>query len=216
MKRALMFAGVLVFATQISWAQSTISFSDKLENVDGDTSSWSTGDTTVGVGSNTWSLLGGQAEVKSVGGDITSRLTRGIGVAGGSEGDEIDNAERLVVKFDQPAYINFVEVRSLFAGEGHAGASETGRMRMYGANGIIHMVLLNLVGDADGKVNINFDNPFTVNKIAFFIPNKFKGYSDFAVSKLGVTMTPEPLSALLFVAGLGTLFVAGRKFRPRA
>lgn len=189
-----------------------ISFADSLAGVDGSVSGWSAGDALKDLGTKTWSLLGGGALARAFGGgDLTHRLTRGLGISGG-EYDEIDHNERMVIRFLQaPFLLDSFEVRSLFKNE--PGGDERGRARLFLGDELVTQVTFS--GDAApgtaGSRVISFDDPYAVDRIVFLVPHAARAGSEFALARLSGTVVPEPVSALLFLTGGGALAYAARR-----
>jgi hypothetical protein len=112
-----------------------IRFTQPLIGVDGDTSSWSTNDSSVNLKKSSWDLLNKSATVSAwtngQPSNITSRGTRGLGINGGSDSDEIDNAsckadEMMSVTLKTTMCLAYVEVRSLFTKDSNWYGTETG------------------------------------------------------------------------------------------
>ena len=145
-----------------------ISFITPLENVDGVTSGWSTNDAMVDIGSN-WDLLSGNAEVHGFANShevLTHRGTRGLGVKG-AENDEVDSnerPERIEIWFDNPYYINYLEIRSLFV-EGD-DIPEEGDIEFLLSGSVVdtdHMVATQSSGN--GVWSKSYTSPELVDKI---------------------------------------------------
>ncbi|MCG8429853.1 MAG: PEP-CTERM sorting domain-containing protein [Candidatus Omnitrophica bacterium] len=218
----LLLAGVFVFSGLVTAhavaPMDTVSFSDTLENVDGDTSGWSDGDGVENLGTNVWSILSGMGTVTATGGNLSHRNTRGIGVWGG-ELDEIDEqnaGEEISIEFDVPYWVESIELRSLFskdAGHWELGLDELARVDFFLDNGWIgedNWTGTQIFGEP-GLASSTYDNPLAVDKMIFSIPENGIANSDFVVSKLGVTVTPEPLASVLFLAGGITLVMSRRR-----
>ena len=195
----------------------TISFlsEDGFAGVDGNTSGWSTGDNMVELGTYTWSLLNGDAEVSGhvdgSPGFLTHRGTRGLGVDGG-EDDEVDSEninrmERIEISFNKPYYLNYFEVRSLYKEKDYQGqpVDEQGDVTFWldGQQvGYHHLVgqFTSSQDDGNGRVPVDVDftnvantivdgNPtIIVDKIVFYVDinEEYVDYSEFAVAKLVV------------------------------
>jgi predicted ribosomally synthesized peptide with SipW-like signal peptide len=168
-------------------------YEDSFEGVDGDTSGWSTDNSEVNLGTNTWSLLSGSANVYGYrnGGDknLTHRGTRGLGVAGG-ENDEVDAPERIEIVFDSPVLINEFEIRSLFANED--GKDEEGDVELY--NGVALVANYHLTATQAGGNGVleTFGSNQAVDKIVFYVQGgqPYTSYSEFAVAKARICPVP--------------------------
>ena len=202
---------------------------ETLQGVDGDTSSWSNADwPTKDLGVSQWNLLGGTAWVNGYRGDgtgsLTHRGTRGLGIWGGVSGidDEIDGVnllERIEISFNQAQYLNSLQVRSLFVEpELWNPGVEQGVVDFY-LNGD-NFFTQHMMGTDDfsapgtkGIVSFAYPTPKIIDKLVFYVPQgeTYSSGSDFAVAKLNVNATPEPLSSLLFVIGGISLAAFGRK-----
>jgi len=176
---------------------SRISFAGPLEGVDDDTSGWSSNNSTVNLGQSTWSLLGGEATVYGYKNgtvhNLTHRLTRGLGVAGG-ENDEVDDPEKIEIVFSTPVYINEFEVRSLFE---EAAGEEEADVELY--NGASLVTAYHLTAEQSGGKGVltTFGTNQAVDKIVFYVKSgqTYTPESEFAVSKLRVCpveVRPEP------------------------
>jgi hypothetical protein len=231
MKAGLIVIAILCVCTASSHASTdTISFikytpdGDSIQGVDGNTSSWSSDDTMVDLGTNSWSLLGAVANVDAFGGNLTHRGTRGLGVFGG-ESDEIDtrntNTERIEITFSKPYFLDYVEVRSLFyePNQWNPGIEE-GNVDLY-LNGA-SFYTEHFVGVEDirqptkGIMSATYLNPKLVDKLVFYVPQgqSYSNQSEFAVAKLRMSMTPEPVSSVLFlIGGVGLMVTKKRKGR---
>lgn len=106
---------VVNFTNYASWGET-------LQGVDGNTSSWSSNNSTVKLKKSSWSLLNGKASVFGYRGfserSLSHRGTRGLGVWG-NEKDEIDSyghyPEKIEITFNNmPYWLNSLEIRSLF------------------------------------------------------------------------------------------------------
>ena len=167
---------------------SIISFADSLEEVDGDTSTWSSNDSTVNLSQTSWSLLGGGATVygyKNGGAyNLTHRLTRGLGVSGGEE-DEVDDPERIEIVFLSSVYINEFEIRSLFE---ESTGEEEADVELY--NGSTPVATYHLTAEQSGGDGVlkTFGTNQPVDKIVFYVKSgqSYTANSEFAVGKLRV------------------------------
>ncbi len=195
---------------------------DTFQGVDGDTSGWSRDDSMLSLGTYSWDLLGATAEVDAsvdgLRGILTHRGTRGLGIRGG-EDDEIDNnhgdIERLVIKFDEPKYLNSFEVRSLFYEDEllrQRDHRERGAASFWLDGGKIFTQQLVGVEDIEtpgtkGVVDYSYAQPYLIDRIVFNVPASkwYSNQSEFSVAKLDVTAVPEPISAVLFITGAAAL-----------
>ena len=173
-------SAILIVAADVKAAQ-TISFADALQGVDGtDFSKWSTDNKNHSLETGQWSLLNGAAQVNAYSngdqaGILSHRMTRGLGVMGGSNNDEIDSYiddrdERIEITFNRDYYLNRLEIRSLFDPDtGWDIDKEIGAVDFY-----LNTKLLTtqyLVGneklgenDNDGDVIVNYANPYLIDK----------------------------------------------------
>jgi hypothetical protein len=174
----------------------TIRFVQPLAGLDGDTSGWSTSDSMVNLGTDTWSLLNGTANVTGFRagnpGSLTHRGTRGLGIDG-SEADEVDSVssqERLEVRFASPRLLTFLEVRSLFAQDGPNDEPEQGDIDLLRAGspvGQYHLVGTEpLDSGAPGLVNVSVVPSLFVDQIIYYVNDTrdYASYSEFAVARL--------------------------------
>jgi len=212
MKKVVGFfiAIVVLFSLNTGIAQArVISFLDDathdLRGVAGDTSGWSSDDNVVSLEKKVWRLLGGNARIRAIGGDLSHRGTRGLGIWGG-ETDEIDsygaNPEKLVLTFKNPYKINSIQIRSLF---NESDGVEKGRINFY--LGGTKVFTQNLTGTLNGINNLDYTIPVVADRMVFFVPDgrAFSDFSEFSLARLNVTATPEPISATLFLLGSGAL-----------
>ncbi|MEM5772994.1 MAG: fibronectin type III domain-containing protein [Candidatus Aenigmatarchaeota archaeon] len=167
-------------ASQVSFLHT-----DNFEGVD-NTTGLSTTDNVVNLGKSTLSILSGHGAVtgfKNGGlGNLTHRGTRGLGVYPG-EIDEVDDPEKIEITFDRAYAIDYIELRSLYAGECNGG--EKAHIRYY--------LNENLVGSEDpvgvqtggnGIWSKSYMMPIVVDKIIFYAEKD--GCSEFAVAKIGL------------------------------
>ncbi len=175
-----------------------VSFVDFVSQVDGVTDRWSEDGQTVGLGSSTWSLLGGSARVTGFKNDLkhqlTHRLNRGLGV-GGQENDEIDSRgeqERMEVVFDPPRYVNNLELRSL-AGTDDGGV-EKADVDMYLGNRLVQSYQVNGgLGSDNGVANRSIANHL-VDRLVFYVKQgqDYTAGSEFALAKINVCTQKPP------------------------
>ena len=198
---------------------------DTLKGVDGSTASWSSSDTMVDLGTQTWSLLGAMASVTSFGGNLTHRGTRGLGVSKGEQ-DEVDSygcaPERIEIQFTKAYALYYLEVRSLFYEPSLWNpGTEEGSVDFYLNNTKFYNEHLTGVQDISqgtkGIVSASYSLPKVIDKLVFYVPQgqSYTSQSEFAVAKLNVTVTPEPVSSGLFLLG-GALTVARNIRRKKA
>ena len=162
---------------------------DSFEGVD-NPAGWSTGDSEVNLGTNSWSLLGGNATVYGYRAgnvyNLTHRGTRGLGVAGG-ETDEVDDPEKIEIVFNNPVLINAFEVRSLFD---EATGAEEGRVELYSAANLkatYQLTGVEITGSNGVLTTLGTD--IAVDKIVFYVPDGYPE-SEFAVAKVRVCPVP--------------------------
>jgi len=164
---------------------SEISFIHPFSEVDGDTSGWSINDSEVNLGTCTWSLLSGSADINGYKNgsayNLTHRGTRGLGVAGG-ESDEIDDPEKIEIVFDSPILVNKFEVRSLFD---EATGIEEGEVELYLGGSIVQSYHLTGTEAGGNGVLTTFGTNQAVDKIVFYVASGYPD-SEFAVAKLRV------------------------------
>jgi len=174
---------------------STISFlnEDSFEGVDSPTG-WSTSDSEVNLGTNTWSLLGDSADVNGYTNNdpynLTHRGTRGLGVAGG-ENDEVDAPEKIEIVFDSPVLVNAFQVRSLFFNE-TGGVDEEGDVDLYNGGTLVASYHLTATQAGGNGILETFGTDDPVNKIIFYVKGgqSYTSYSEFAVAKARVCPVP--------------------------
>ncbi len=223
-KKCMMLSLLFCLGAQAILYAETISFinfeSEILQGVDGNTSSWSVDRSLVNLGTRNWSLLGGDARIFARGGgNLSHRGDRGLGVWGG-ENDEIDGYgirnEALVIKFEKPYYLQSLEVRSLFQ---EADGIEKARVRLFlgGSALSFYDLVAEQATGTDGIKTLSFDTPIMIDALRFFVPRGTCSscYSEFALAKLNVTATPEPVSVSLFLLGGGALALRKRFSRRR-
>jgi len=169
-----------------------ISFIQPLNGVDGNTSAWSDDSSTVNLGVDSWSLLGGSATVtgytNSQSHSLTHRGTRGLGVHG-QETDEIDShdqPEKMIVTFNDPVNVDEFEVRSLFSNE--PNSPEEGNVDLYLGNSLVdsyHLVATD--SGTNGVFNKEISSQL-VDRIEFYIPENqsYTSFSEYAVAKINV------------------------------
>ncbi len=214
-----LFAFLLVVFTLsfISAANvSVVSFIPSYSNVDVDTSAWSTTDGTVNLNVSEISILNGNATIKGfsnwVPQNLSHRLTRGIGVYGSGDPDELDfnlisSSEAIQIDFNKPVVLHSLELRSLYANEGPNYAfPEIANVYFKLSNGTI--VTQNITGVEIGATNVSgsasegriiSNYSYNITQIVFYVDsinNPSAKFSDFAVTKLTVESiedTREPL-----------------------
>lgn len=216
---------------------SLINSGESLQGVDGDISLWSTNDSTKNLWRSNWDLLGGKATVTGYVGPVpwflSHRGTRGLGVWNffGRENDEIDSKwdcffpERIEITFNnKPYWLNNLEIRSLFYEPNlwrHGSGVEEGHLDFFlkgnkvGEQHFVGWEDIRTLG-TKGINYFTYDRPPVVDKLVFYVPTgeSYTVGSEFALAKLGVTATPEPVSTILFLTG-GAILVA-RRFRKKS
>ncbi len=202
---------------------------DDDDEIEFDCELWSTDDTMVNLGVNSWPLLDGTASVSAykinlnccidcncgnccdecklcaccegccidyncclIDGILTHRGTRGLGVLGGSNNDEIDvvgETEGIVVAFDEPQTLCSFEVRSLFneSYQGEQVYEECDVALLLGCAVIqkYHLVGEELIGTGNGIAGVSDINQ-CFDRIVFYVDRFecYSSYSDFAVAKI--------------------------------
>jgi len=125
-------------------------------------------------------------------GILTHRGTRGLGVLGGSNNDEIDvvgKTEGIVVAFDEPQTLCSFEVRSLFneSYKGEQVYEECDVALLLGCAVIqkYHLVGEELIGTGNGIAGVSDINQ-CFDRIVFYVDRFecYSPYSDFAVAKI--------------------------------
>jgi len=125
-------------------------------------------------------------------GILTHRGTRGLGVLGGSNNDEIDvvcKTEVIVVAFDEPQTLCSFEVRSLFneSYKGEQVYEECDVALLLGCAVIqkYHLVGEELIGTGNGIAGVSDINQ-CFDRIVFYVDRFecYSPYSDFAVAKI--------------------------------
>lgn len=176
------------FICESSCSKISFLYEDSFEGVDNPTG-WSTDNSTVNLGTNSWSLLGGNTTVYGYKNgsvyNLTHRGTRGLGVAGG-EVDEVDDPERIEIIFNEPVFINEFEVRSFFAGE--AGGDEEGDVELYNGTNLVQSYHLTASEAGGNGVLETLGTDQAVDKIVFYVApgESYTSFSEFAVAKLRV------------------------------
>lgn len=214
MKRMLfifVFCTVLSVSTKSAMSSETISFADTIQGVDSIVG-WSSNNNEVDLSMSSLSLLGGNATLSTnSGGDLTHRLTRGLGINGGEtdEVDRVNGVEHIYITFDaMDYYVNSIEVRSLFD-QDVAGSSnaEWGAIDFWLDGSIVDTVYLQGTNSVLGDVYWTGPS-ILVDKLDFYIPASMQDItfnpdlSEFAVAKLNVTAIPVPGALLLGLFGL--------------
>jgi len=161
-------------------------YDDLFEGVD-DSSGWSTTSSTVDLDTPTASILSGNGLVTGYQnggeGDLTHRGTRGLGVYPG-ELDEVDEPERIEIEFDDAYYLNYIELRSLFADESKCG--DEGAYIEYYLDGDL-VASENPIGVQSGGNGVwskSYDTAIIADKIIFYAEDD--GCSEFAVARIGL------------------------------
>ncbi len=223
---ATLIIGIFLFGiTRIAEA-TTISFATQgdlsgLSGVDNPTFAWSTNDAMKDLGVGMWDLLGGTAKVTGYindtqVGNLTHRGTRGLGILSG-EDDEVNNPESIIITFDQPQYLSYLEIRSLF-NEPHLGGIEEGDVFGY-LNGsetfTQHLIGIENIQapGTDGSREFTYETPYVIDTLKFTVlPGEtYTDFSEFAVTKLGIAPIPEPTSLVLMSIALGIAALRRKK-----
>jgi hypothetical protein len=212
----------------IAQAAPTISFlsEDGLTGVDGGSiPPWSADNSTVNLGTSSWSLLGGEAVINGFTNGSSSNLThrgfRGVGVSG-QENDEVDfhdDPEAITIEFLARDYlVNSLEIRSLFDPDtGWDDNEEEGAIDFYLDGTRVYTEFLSgvegLGGGNVGSVVVDYATPMLVDKLVYYIPTIDAGgndlsddiitHSEFAVARLDVSPIPAPGAILLGSVGAG-------------
>ena len=174
-----------------------VSFYHPFQNVDDDTSGWSTTDATVTLGTNPISLLGGAASAQGYNGhdvaSISQRGTRGLGVdltVDSDEPDEIDQNEKIAVSFNEPWCITSLEVRSLFNYRtDNAGLAEKAKiiLALDGTPVGSPTILTGIQGaGTNGVVSTSYPDPVKINSLTFESNEPGYRYNEFAVAAFTV------------------------------
>ena len=168
---------------------------DEFIGVD-DTTGFSDDDAAYNLGKTTISILNGAGNVTAIrtvedSPKLTHRGTRGIGVKGGSNQDEIDTKnsfEAIVIEFLTPQQINTSEVRSLFDNDLGTGRIEKGNLSIYLDD--ILQAHYSLTGVEDFMLNTDGNlttlHDILTDKIVFYVDQnqEYSSFSDFAVARL--------------------------------
>jgi hypothetical protein len=194
------------------------------------------GSSPANLGVQTLSLLSGQLELNAmsnyvlIGGDgnLTYRANRGLGVAGGTQDQEVDNfgignsLEWLELNVLSGSWmVSQVELRSLFRERiclfGCTTYDERARVRIY--NGLAYTDYdVQGTTDPNGIAMPNLGAPQQFTSIRFYVPDgvAFSGSSEFSLASLDVnpledTATPEPAAGIMLISGLGLVMLARRR-----
>jgi len=191
---------------------------DSFAGVDDDTSGWPTDDT---LGVSSLSLLGGMASVDAYinggSGTLYERATRGLGVLGGTNDDEVESSsvsgvEKIEITFPTlDYYVNSLEVRSLFI---ETDGTEQGVVDFYLDGSVVDTQnLVAVQSTGNGVLAISYGTPVLVDKLVFHVPTgqTYTNFSELAVAKLDVDPVPVPGAVLLGILGLGAVGVKLRK-----
>jgi len=174
-------------ATQVSFL-----VEDNFEGVD-DTTGFSTSGGTNNLGKSHLDILNGKGDVNGYwngnSANFGHRGIRGLGVWGGGDDDEVDYTigrwERIEITFDKPYYIDYVELRSLFANE-CVGTGEKAHIEYYLDNNLVaseNPIGVQTTG-GNGTWSKNYSVPILTDKIKFYAEND--GCSEFAVARIGL------------------------------
>lgn len=167
-------------------------YGDAFVGVD-DPTTWSTTDNMVELGISEFDIFGGTgtvtAKINGVDGELTHRGTRGLGVIGGGQDDEIDyrevgKQEKIYVNLDTPRWLCRFEVRSLFPGEGAEGEPEVGDVRLWLEGEVVADFHFEAETDAttDGVKVVDTDY-YLVDRIMFHIDEE-NAESDYSPARL--------------------------------
>lgn len=224
MKKLLvtLLAGIFALGMMGAAHAAMVSFVNPFSNA-GSTVGWSTGDNEVNLGISSFSILGGLGTVSGyLGADpysITQRGTRGLGIAGGTPGDNTDEVdsdtigaqEHMEINFSRPMYLRYLELRSLFNPEGTAEQADV--YYYYGDTlvGQDHLFGEIPLGTGVGLESVNPGLRVTDIRFQVDLSNPNVRNSDFAIAKLDASPIPEPVSAVLLGMGLLGLFGLRRK-----
>jgi len=179
------------------------------------------GDLTVDFRTSAWSGANNQASF-AVGTTTVAALPAGrtlfqdnvdgLGVRGGSENDEIDQAEQIRVDFAGGRTLRGFWVTDLFAFPDGAGSllGEHGRILI---NGTLSWDFYGFNSDpANGEQFIDFGANYLVNYAVFSAIGTAFGNANNEFSVAGAVGVPEPITMLLLGAGLLGLATVRRRF----
>ena len=174
----------------------TVSFVKSIQGVDPPPPPWSTGDKVVSLKTDALSLLGKTAKLTGTD-TLSHRLTRGLGVLGGTNDDEVDGRESIMITFGCNYCVDYLEVRSLFAGEGPNGEPEECVVDFYLDGSVVYTQPL--CGTKDGQVCVTYSAPMVVDRLVFYVPSgqPYTKFSDFALAKLEVTEGVIPVDIVI-------------------
>jgi hypothetical protein len=232
MKKLVLINLAFVISVSVTaQAAPTISFlaEDSLVGVDGGSiPPWSADNSTVNLGTSSWSLLGGEAVINGFTNGSSSNLThrgvRGVGVSG-QENDEVDfhdDPEAITIEFlARDYFVNSLEIRSLFDPDtGWDDDEEEGAIDFYLDGTLFYTEFLSgeeeflgVNGGNFGSVVVDYATPKLVDKLVYYIPTTDAGgndltndiitHSEFAVARLDVSPIPAPGAILLGSVGAG-------------
>lgn len=194
--RVGIFASLLagsVLATSVSAA--TVDFA-------GDSATWNAGGN---------SITSGNITVTSTGGNI-SWENDGLGVSGGTESDEVDNAESLQVSFAAPVIVSTIWLDD-FWNATNSNSPEQARVTVNDGPSFLFTAILPLNNDPD-PTSFDFTSVFAgpVSSLLFEAVNSGSPSnlaSDFALSQ--IEYPPVPVPAAFWLLGSAMVFL----FRKR-